>query len=83
MRLRDAMRDAAERARRVAPPERYRWIAVWWRLHARESADPATCWRYSRNQRRLYRDMLSRPEHYTSWMRPSGVTDWQWSGLAA
>ena len=79
--LHDAMREVAERGRREGKPNCYYWHAVWWRLHAKESANSAECRRYSENQRRLFWDMKNRPDHYTSWKRPDGVTDWQWSGL--
>lgn len=62
VRLQIAMREAAERGKREGVPRCYYWRAVWWRLHARESADPATCLQYSRNQQRLYWEMVSRPE---------------------
>lgn len=83
MTLHDAMR-AADYRRRMEPwPRAYYWSAVWWRLHARESANPKEPLRYSRSQMALYRDILQQPEHYANRHRPHGVSDWQWSGLAA
>lgn len=59
------------------PPERYRAIARWWRLHAEESLNPQECLMYAANQYWLYADMLSRPSHYKS--KPIGLSDFQWS----
>jgi hypothetical protein len=75
------MHEVAERARRQGKPNCYYWSAVWWRLHAKESANNAECRRYSENQRRLFFDMMNRPEHYTSRQRPESDTDWQWSSI--
>ena len=75
------MHEVAERGRREGSPNCYYWHAVWWRLHAKESANPAEPRRYSRNQLRLFWDMKNRPEHYASPRRPHGMTDWLWSGL--
>lgn len=81
MTLRDAMRHAAAMGRKEGKPRCYYWNAVWWRLHAKESNAPREPLRYSRNKMALYRDMKQSPEHYKSWRRPEGSSDWQWSGL--
>lgn len=78
--LTDLMIRVAEKARMLPPPERYLWIAVWWHMHSRETANPAECLRYARGQLRLAKDMASRPSHYQR--KPHDLTDWQWSGLA-
>lgn len=71
---------AAEMARRTAPPESYRWNAVWWHLESkRRYPTMAEALQYSRNMLNLRRDMLARPEHYRQ--KPKNLTDWQWSGL--
>lgn len=75
------MAYAADMAERAPKPERYRWIAKWWRLHARESKNPSKCLQYADNQMALYRDMIARSAHYTDILRPVDMTDWQWSGL--
>lgn len=79
--IREAMVEAARRER-AAPskPEKYRWIAVWWRLHARESRVPEQSRRYAQAQMMLAADMEARPSHYAA--KPSDRTDWQHSGLA-
>lgn len=82
MSIREAQRYATERGRNEGKPNCYYWCAVWWRLHARESANPAVPLGYSRSQMRLFWDMKRRPGHYADWRRPEGLTDWQWSGLA-
>lgn len=81
--LREAMVYAAEMGHRSGKPECYRWQAVWWRLHARESRNPGEPLRYARAQMALFRDMKARPEHYACSRRPDGATDWQWSGLVS
>ena len=81
MTLRDAMRHATEMGRKEGKPRCYYWSAVWWRLHAKESKHSIEPLQWSRNQMALYRDMQERPEHYKSWRRPEGSSDWQWSGL--
>jgi hypothetical protein len=81
MTLREAMVYAGEMQARSPIPYGYYWSAVWWRLHAKESAFPKDPLRYARNQLALFRDMLRRPEHYAGAMRPSGMSDWLWSGL--
>ena len=58
-------------------PERYRAIAIWWRLHAEESLIPSQALEYAENQERLYRDMLARPIHYR--IKPNDITDYEWS----
>lgn len=75
------MAEATRRGSAAGVPEYYYWAAVWWRLHARESAHPAEATSYSRSLLMLYRDMLARPEHYADWRRPPGSSDWTWSGL--
>lgn len=75
------MRHAAEMGRSAAWPDGYRWNAVWWRLHARDSRNGAEALLYARNQAALCRDALARPGHYRR--KPADLTDWQWSGLAA
>ena len=81
MTLIEAMCHAARRGNAEGWPRCYYWSAVWWRLHARESKAPSDPLLYSRNQMALYRDIEKRPEHYKSWTRPQGMSDWQWSGL--
>ena len=81
MTLREAMVRAANCGRAEGWPRCYYWAAVWWRLHAKESKAPREPLQYSRSQMALYRDIERRPEHYKSWMRPAGMSDWQWSGL--
>lgn len=79
--IREAMIEAADRARKAgSATERYRWIAVWWRLHALESMTPGVCRGYARSQMALAADMERRPHHYAA--KPSGLTDWLHSGLA-
>lgn len=81
MTIREAMVEAAERGRRAATaPERYRWVAVWWRLHALDSATPDQCRRYASGQMSLAADMERRPQHYAA--KPAGLTDWLHSGIA-
>lgn len=80
-RLIDLMMKASDKARSLPPPERYLWIAVWWHLHARESAAPDQCLGYASGQLRLAKDMASRPEHYRK--KPAFKTDWEWSDLAS
>ena len=78
--IRAAMNEASRRQTIAATPsERYRWIGVWWRLFAQESADPATPFYYARNQFALAADMHRRPDHYAT--KPRDVTDWLHSGL--
>ncbi|UFS67766.1 hypothetical protein LO749_16880 [Paracoccus denitrificans] len=80
--IREAMIEAADRRRKArSAPERYRWIAVWWRLSALESMIPERHRQYARNQMALAADMERRPWHYAS--KPAGMTDWLRSGLAA
>ncbi len=81
MTLREAMVHAANRGSAEGWPRCYYWAAVWWRLHAKESKAPREPLQYSRSQMALYRDIEQRPEHYRSWKRPQGMSDWQWSGL--
>lgn len=75
--LREAMVRAADRAASSAPPERYRWQSVWWRLHARETRNPSECLRFALNLMRLAADMTARPSHYR--VKPFGMTDCEWS----
>lgn len=70
------MMHASEMGKKEPWPRRYYWSAVWWRLHARESAEPAQPLQYSRNQMALYRDCLRRPHHYTK-LRSMELTDYQ------
>jgi hypothetical protein len=79
--MRDLQCRAAEKARRLPAPERYVWVAVWWHIEARSSANPSTQLGYARGQMRLAKDMAARPDHYRT--KPSDRTDWQWSGLSA
>ncbi|MGZ8220048.1 MAG: hypothetical protein ACXWT0_00220 [Methylobacter sp.] len=82
MTLQEAMCHAGEMEHKEGWPRCYYWRAVWLRLHAKESANPREQLQYSRNQMVLYRDIIERrPEHYNSWKRPNGMSDWQWSGL--
>ena len=81
MSLIKAMRHAGMRAAEEGWPRNYYWGAVWWRLHSRDSKNPAEPMRHSRSQMALYRDIKRRPEHYKSRARPHGLSDWQWSGL--
>jgi hypothetical protein len=81
MTLQEAMCHAGEMERKEGWPRCYYWTAVWWRLHAKESAAPREPLQYSRNKMALYRDIERRPEHYKSHRRPYGISDWQWSGL--
>ncbi|MET0331306.1 MAG: hypothetical protein ABW154_07740 [Dyella sp.] len=76
----EAMVRASLRGRREGHPNCYYWEAVWWRLHARASKNPAEALRFSRNQLRLFWDIKHRPDHFQR--KPDGMTDWQWSGLA-
>lgn len=78
--LQSLMARAGERARLLPTPERYLWIAVWWHLHARETKNPSDCLQSADSQLRLFKDMVARPDHYHR--RPSGKTDWEWSGLS-
>lgn len=80
--LRLAMTYAGDMAANAPKPERYRWAARWWRLHARESKNPGECLQYAENQMTLYRDILARPAHYTDILRPVDISDWQRSGLS-
>lgn len=80
MTLREAMVFAGAMGASSPWPENYRWVAVWWRLHARESAAPAEPRQWARAQLALYRDIQARPEHYRA--KPAGITDWMWSGLS-
>lgn len=76
---------AARRARMIElgflahskPPGRYRAIAEWWRLSAKESAIPEEYLAYAEGQDRLAVDMELRPGHYAR--KPSNHTDFQWS----
>ncbi len=79
--LTDLMIKAGEKSRSLPPPARYLWIAVWWHLHSRETANPAECLRYARGQFRLAKDMAARPSHYR--FKPSDKTDWEWSELGS
>jgi hypothetical protein len=81
MTLQEAMCYAAEMDHQEGWPRCYYWIAVWWRLHAKESASPRGAMLYSRSQMSLYRDIERRHEYYKIWKRPNGMSDWQWSGL--
>ncbi|QRZ12154.1 hypothetical protein JWJ88_05765 [Paracoccus methylovorus] len=75
MSVREAMIEAAERERKAASaPERYRWIAVWWRLSALESQFPKQHRQYARGQMALAADIERRPQHYKT--KPAGKTDW-------
>jgi hypothetical protein len=80
--LREAMTYAGDMEAKTPKPECYRWAAKWWRLYARESKNSGEPMQYAENQMALYRDMLARPAHYTDTLRPTGITDWQWSGLS-
>ena len=81
LKIREAMVEAAERCRKAgSAPERYRWIAVWWRLSALESMTPDKHRKYARSQMALAADMERRPHHYAA--KPAGMTDWLHSGLA-
>ena len=81
LKIREAMVEAAERWRKAgSAPERYRWIAVWWRLSALESMTPGKHRKYARSQMALAADMERRPHHYAA--KPAGMTDWLHSGLA-
>ncbi len=71
-----AMANAAQRAQAIAPPERYRWHAVWWHLQVKRSKAFAA-FEYSKNMLELRRDMISRPEHFKK--KPATRTDWEWS----
>jgi hypothetical protein len=77
--LRDQMIRVGEKARLSPKPERYLWVAVWWHLHARETANPSECIGYAKGQLHLARDMAARPDHYR--VKPADKTDWEWSGL--
>lgn len=77
----EAMVYVSEMGQKAGVPGCYFWAAKWWRLHSKESKNPSEPLRYSRNQLSLYNDMVSRPDHYKSRMRPVGMSDWQWSGL--
>lgn len=78
---RAAMVEASRRSRNAGTlAERYRWIAVWWRLYAKECANPREPIRYARSQALLAADIAARPEHYAA--KPVGLTDWLHSGLA-
>lgn len=79
-RLQNMMARAGEKARLMPAPERYLWVAVWWRLHARESKNASECRQFANNQLRLFKDMIARPEHYRN--QPLGKTDWERSGLS-
>lgn len=76
-----ANRLEASRRAETAPnaAERYRWIGVWWRLFAKQTADPIAALGYSRNMFRLSADMNRRPQHYLA--KPPSVTDFQHSQL--
>jgi hypothetical protein len=74
--LKDAMIHASEMGKKEGWPRCYYWSAVWWRLHARESAHPSEPLQWSRNQIALYHDCLRRPEHYKR-RRSRELTDWQ------
>jgi len=78
--LRDQMMRVGEKARLSPIPERYLWIAVWWHLHSKETANPAECIRSAKGLLRLAKDMAARPDHYRH--KPGDKTDWEWSGLA-
>jgi len=45
-------------------PKVYLWSAVWWRVHAKESAIPHECIQTAKTQLRLYKDIMARPKHY-------------------
>jgi len=81
MNLLEAMVYVSEMAEKTASPERYVWLAKYYRLRAKESMTPKVYRGMSRSQIALYQDMQLRPKHYTSENRPSWMTDWQWSGL--
>lgn len=78
----EARLHASEMRRKSGKPDSYYWSAVWWRLSAKESKNPAEQISYSRAQMALYKDMLQRPRHYADTLRPVGMSDWLWSGLA-
>ena len=70
-------------ARRERAPYCYLRQSLWWCAESKRGYLSGTrSASYSRNLLRLYRDMIRNPEHYISWQRPKGMTDWQWSGLA-
>lgn len=70
------MAHAVAMARIEGWPRCYYWNAVWWRLHAKESAVPEQAAQWSRNQISLYRDCVANPGRYSSGARPE-MTDWQ------
>jgi hypothetical protein len=73
----EAQMHAAEMGWRAAPPEQYRWRALWWHLESkRRYPSAAASLQYSRNLLDLRRDMLARPEHYAK--KRTDLTDWQW-----
>lgn len=69
---------AAYMAAKEGWPKCYLWHAIWWRLHANESANPIEPIWAARNQLRLYRDIIDNPEHYRREKRiDAGKSDWQ------
>ena len=78
-RLHRAMAYVGDMAAKTPKPESYRWEAKWWRLHAKESMVPSESEWYAEGQMVLYRDMLARPAHFASPLRPFGLSDWLWS----
>lgn len=76
--LTEAQMHAAAMARKLPPPERYRWHAIWWHLDSKvHRPSAASSLEYASNLLRLRRDMLARPEHYRR--KPDHLTDYQWS----
>lgn len=75
--LRGAMAYAADMGRSSPPPECYYWSSVWWRLQAKESANPREPLTYSRNLFRLYRHMRANPDSYRRRLGARSATDWQ------
>jgi len=81
MTLQEAQVHAAYMELNEGWPRCYYWSAVWWRLHAKESAYPREPLQYSRNLQSLYRDIKNRPEYYHSDKRPAGISDYLWRQL--
>jgi hypothetical protein len=77
LKLINAMCHAGDMAYKDGWPKCYYWNSVWYRLHAKRSANPQEQLQYSRNLIGLYTDIVSRPRYYRLHKRISTKTDWQ------
>ena len=80
MRARDGIaqmqRRLSERMRLTDCADKFRAIALWWRIEALTSADPNTPRGYARASWFIAADMERRPGHHRS--KPADVTRFHW-----